>query len=111
MIASAETFLNALPQIKVITDCPVLIESEGQLVEISGYDRQNGILAGGQPTIHATLPEAKEILPVLKEALSKTEEELAILEKKGVNKKTRDPINTMRARVKALREAVANVEK
>jgi hypothetical protein len=62
IISSAETFVNELPQIKVVTDCPVLIEREGQLVEIAGYDRQSGILAGGKPTIAATLAEAQDLL-------------------------------------------------
>jgi hypothetical protein len=61
-IASAETFINELPEIKVVTDCPVLIEREGKLVEIAGFDLQSGILAGGCRTVDATPPEAKKLL-------------------------------------------------
>jgi hypothetical protein len=61
-IASSDSFLRELPEITVVTDCPVLIERDGQLVEIVGYDLQSGILAGGHLAKESTLEEAKTLL-------------------------------------------------
>jgi hypothetical protein len=51
-----------LPEIRVLSRCPVLIERDGKLVEIAGYDRQSGILAGGAPTLELSLDGAIALL-------------------------------------------------
>ncbi len=51
-----------LPEIRVLSRCPVLIERDGELVEIAGYDGQSGILAGGAPTEVLSLDEAIALL-------------------------------------------------
>ena len=47
VILSASTFRGHFPVIRLLSRCPVLIERDGALVQISGYDRQSGILAFG----------------------------------------------------------------
>jgi len=50
VIASSEAFLSAMPPIKLLSPCPVLVERGGQLITITGYDRDSGIYAsGGEP--------------------------------------------------------------
>ena len=48
-ILSAESFLQELPPIRGLTQCPILIENSDQLVEVSGYHRASGIYAKGRP--------------------------------------------------------------
>jgi len=62
MIMHAGTFLAALPPIRVLARCPVLIERDGALVQVSGYDRQSGILALGEPAPDVPLDRARAIL-------------------------------------------------
>ena len=61
-ILFAEPFLSALPPIRVLTRCPVLIERNGELVQITGYDRESGILAGGQEAPEILLDDARGLL-------------------------------------------------
>jgi len=49
LLMHAEAFLSELPVIRILTRCAVLIERNGQLVQVSGYDRESGILAAGNP--------------------------------------------------------------
>lgn len=56
-------------------------------------------------------PAAKKLLPVLKAEIPKVEKQLAELEKKGVNRRTKKPIEALRKRLEILNEAVKNVEK
>jgi len=44
----AAEFVAAMPEIKVIADCAVLVEQDGALVEVVGYDESTGILARGE---------------------------------------------------------------
>lgn len=65
---TAELLLNSsalrekLPPIKVVSNCPVLTERDGKLVEVSTYDSVSGILAGGKPTENVSVDEANELL-------------------------------------------------
>ncbi|MFB3893285.1 MAG: hypothetical protein ACE15C_14820 [Phycisphaerae bacterium] len=62
VIMHAGTFLAALPPIRVLARCPVLIERDGKLVQVSGYDRQSGILALGEPAPDVPLDQARSML-------------------------------------------------
>ncbi len=62
LIAASATFREALPPIYVLTRCPVLIERAGQLVQVTGYDRDSGIFAGGKPAATLNLDEARRLL-------------------------------------------------
>lgn len=41
--------IDALPEVRAITECPVLLERDGALVPITDYDEPSGILARGEP--------------------------------------------------------------
>lgn len=62
LISASHTFRTALPPIHVLTRCPVLIERERRLVQITGYDRQSGIFAGGKAAEELNLDEARVLL-------------------------------------------------
>ncbi len=49
LIQHSAAFQALLPPIHLLSRCPVLIERGGELVQISGYDRDSGILAFGNP--------------------------------------------------------------
>lgn len=53
---------SALPEIRVLSECPVLIERDSVLAEITGYDRESGILADGSATPSLSLDEAVALL-------------------------------------------------
>ncbi len=62
-IASCEAFKAAMPMIKVLTKCPVLVErSDGSLVQVTGYDRESGVYADGEPAEVIDLSDAKILL-------------------------------------------------
>lgn len=61
-ILCAEPFQSALPCIRGLTRCPVLIERDGQIVEVAEYDRPSGIYAGGHRAEEVPLKNAKELL-------------------------------------------------
>jgi hypothetical protein len=62
MIAHADAFRCQLKRINIIARCPVLIERDGQITEIVGYDPESGIYAAGEPTKHVSLDKAREML-------------------------------------------------
>lgn len=62
LLMHAEAFLSELPPIRVLTRCPVLVERNGWLVQMSGYDRESGILAAGDPAPDVPLDAAVEML-------------------------------------------------
>ena len=64
-IITARVFRYALPAIHVISPVPVLIERDGELVQISEYDRESGVLAQGPPAPDMTLDDAKLLLDEL----------------------------------------------
>jgi len=61
-ILESDDFREVLPELNVMARCPVLIERNGDLVEICGYDRKSGILAFGKPTTKVPLEKARELL-------------------------------------------------
>lgn len=62
LIGSSAAFRDITPPIRILTRCPVLIERNGQLVQITGYDRESGIMAGGRPVTDMSLADAKLLL-------------------------------------------------
>jgi hypothetical protein len=65
LISEAMAFRDELPPINVLAPCPVLLEREGKLIQIVGYDRQSGIMAAGQPAPELSLAEAIDLLALL----------------------------------------------
>lgn len=59
LILNCGAFQQALPVLRLISRCPVLIERAGKLVQISGYDRDSGIWVSGQPA--PDVPQGKAI--------------------------------------------------
>jgi len=62
LILYAAPFQAMLPPIHILTRCPVLIEREGNLVQVSGYDRASGIFAAGGRAPDVPLDEAVAML-------------------------------------------------
>jgi len=62
LVQDSGVFQNTLPPIRVISRCPVLIERDGRLVQVSGYDHDSGILAFGEPVPEVELGEALDLL-------------------------------------------------
>lgn len=58
LILESDAFRSALSPIQVVTRCPVLTERRGELVVVSGYDREAGILAGGSAVPNVDLRDA-----------------------------------------------------
>lgn len=65
LIQHCEAFQDALPPLRLLSACPVLIERDGALVQICGYDRGSGILAIATPADDVPLDEAVELLSKL----------------------------------------------
>jgi len=66
-ISASEAFKAAMPMIRVLTRCPVLVErSDGKLEQVTGYDRESGVYADGEPVDVMDLDQA---LPLLHEML------------------------------------------
>jgi hypothetical protein len=61
-ILAARPFVEGLPPIRLISRCPVLVDRGGRLETVTGYDRQTGIMAKGQPPPSMDLPEARLLL-------------------------------------------------
>lgn len=61
MLESA-TLRDELPEIRVVSRCPVLIERAGAPVVVSHYDRETGILASGGAVPEVSLDDAKQLL-------------------------------------------------
>jgi hypothetical protein len=62
LIAASAAFRDNMRPIHVLTRCPVLIERAGRLLQVSGYDRESGILAAGAPAEAIGLAEARRLL-------------------------------------------------
>ena len=62
LIQHSAAFQGQLPPIHLLSRCPVLIERDGQLAQISGYDRDSGILAFGEPAADISLEEGVALL-------------------------------------------------
>lgn len=62
ILLGSDDLLAGLPEIRVISECPVLLERDGELVAISGFDGPSGILTrGGTPT-ETSFDEARDLL-------------------------------------------------
>lgn len=62
VILLSEPFRRELPPIKIISRCPVLIERDGELVTITGYDRDSGVLASGTAPEEMPVDQAVDLL-------------------------------------------------
>ncbi|MCG3180934.1 MAG: hypothetical protein BIFFINMI_03299 [Phycisphaerae bacterium] len=62
LIQHAPSFQAVLPPIRLLSRCPVLVERDGQLIAISGYDAASGIMAFGEPAVDVPLDEAVALL-------------------------------------------------
>ena len=62
LIQYCAAFRNLVPPVFVLSRCPVLIERDGALVHVAGYDRPSGILAFGSPALDIPLNEAVTLL-------------------------------------------------
>jgi len=62
LIQDSSAFRQALPHIRILSRCPVLVERDGELIQICGYDRDSGILAFGDPVDEVELAEAVALL-------------------------------------------------
>jgi len=62
LIMAARTFVDELPPLRVLTRCPVLVETGGALRVVVGYDRDSGVLADGEPPADVPLGEAVALL-------------------------------------------------
>jgi hypothetical protein len=62
LILHSDAFLDALPPIRLLSRCPVLVERDGELIQVCGYDRKSGVLAFGEPLPEVSIDEAKELL-------------------------------------------------
>ncbi len=62
LILNAGEFLNRLPSIHVLSPCPVIVERDGQLITIVGYDRESGVLAAGEPPPNISIDDARKLL-------------------------------------------------
>ena len=61
-ILQSRTFKQELPEIKGLSNCPILSEREGRLESVAGYDPTTGILAHGKPVPMISPADAKVLL-------------------------------------------------
>jgi len=64
-ILAAKSFTASLPPIVVRSQCPLLVESGGNLKVVAGYDRESGVLAMGCEPEQMTMQEAKHLISLL----------------------------------------------
>lgn len=62
LIQHSAVFQALLPPIHLLSRCPVLIERGSSLVQVSGYDRDSGILAFGEPAPDVPVEDAAAML-------------------------------------------------
>jgi len=63
LVAHADAFRDALPTVRLLSACPVLVaRAGGGLVVVTGYDRQSGVLASGPAPAAVTAEEATYLL-------------------------------------------------
>lgn len=48
LLVSSSAIIRVLPRIVLMSPCPVLIERDGKLIQVCGYDKGSGILAHGE---------------------------------------------------------------
>ena len=62
VITAASAYIEQMPPILVVAPCPILVDRDGRLEEISAYDRRTGIMASGPKTEEVTLELARASL-------------------------------------------------
>ena len=62
LVQHCAAFQQLLPPIRLLSRCPVLIERDGQLVQVCGYDRASAIMAFGDRAPEVPLEEAMMVL-------------------------------------------------
>lgn len=62
ILARSEELLEQLPEIRIVTDCPVLIESDERPRTVTGYDEGSRTFARGRAPDRVRLSEARELL-------------------------------------------------
>ncbi len=62
LILHCDSFSGEMPIIRVLSPCPVLVERDGRLVQIVGYDKRSGIMAAGSKVPKVPLDHARELL-------------------------------------------------
>jgi hypothetical protein len=62
LIQHCAAFQQLLPPIRLLSRCPVLIERDGRLMQICGYDRASAIMAFGDQVPEMPLEEAVAVL-------------------------------------------------
>ena len=68
LISESAAFKEQIPPVCVLSRCPVLIERDGELVTVTGYDRGSGILVtGGGAVATMSVTEASSLLAGLLE--------------------------------------------
>jgi len=65
LILHSSAFQGQLPPLRVMSPCPVLVDIEGKLVQVHGYNRERGILARGPEIDIPPLNEAKQLLSMI----------------------------------------------
>ena len=68
LITESNSFQQALPELKLLSPCPVMTEIDGSLTTITGYNKHTGIYASGVEPEEMELEKAVEcILTILDE--------------------------------------------
>jgi len=62
LILSSQAFVGELSKLRVLSRCPVLVEQDGTLVEITGYDPESGVYAQGESPECVSLEDASVLL-------------------------------------------------
>jgi hypothetical protein len=62
LVQHSAVFQALLPPIHLLSRCPVLIERGGAMIQVSGYDRDSGILAFGDPAPDVPVEDAVAML-------------------------------------------------
>lgn len=65
LIINCHGFKSSLPEIILLSSCPVIVEVEGKLRIINGYDQTTGILANGTIVQEVPLEKAIKLLKFL----------------------------------------------
>ncbi len=65
LICSCRDFVDQLPPLRLLTQCPVLTKHEGRLITVRGYHRPTGIYATGGDVVTVALPKAIVLLTEL----------------------------------------------
>lgn len=61
-IIDASDFRDALPRIVVLSPSPVLVERDGKLITVTGYDAPSGVWASGNVPLDMSLDQARKLL-------------------------------------------------